>query len=82
LGRGQRGGLLRDRLLRGSLLRRGLLRRGPPSTAFFTTFFTGAREAVFFATTFLVGVFFVVLALDGIALLLAFLRTVLAEASS
>jgi hypothetical protein len=49
---------------------------------FFTTFFTGAREAVFFATAFLVGVFFVVLALDGIAVLLAFLRTVLAEASS
>ena len=49
--------------------------------AFFTTFFTGAREAVFFATTFL-AVFFVVFALDGIALLLAFLRTVLAEASS
>jgi hypothetical protein len=50
--------------------------------AFFTTFFTGAREAVFLATTFFVGAFFVVLALDGMYLLLAFLRTVLAEASS
>jgi hypothetical protein len=47
---------------------------------FFTTFFTG--EADFFATTFFVGAFFVVFALDGMYLLLAFLRTVLAEASS
>jgi hypothetical protein len=55
---------------------------GAALVPFFTTFFTGAREAVFFATTFFVGVFFVVFALDGIGLLLAFLRTVLAEASS
>jgi hypothetical protein len=54
---------------------------GVALVVFFTTFFTGAREAVFLATTFLV-VFFVVFALDGIGLLLAFLRTVLAEASS
>jgi hypothetical protein len=50
--------------------------------AFFTTFLTGAREAVFLATTFFVGAFFVVFAFDAMLVLLAFLRTVLAEASS